>query len=247
MEVNAVDTYDEKVSLFDLTQILEEGIPLAGMLPPFQLKGLSRISAGQSLNVGGIELSEHTGTHMDVPFHVFQDGNTTEKVAADVLVGPIVVYDFSDVPVEKGIDKNDLLEKERTLGIKAEEGDVVLMHTGHYNYWSATPEGQAYLKNRPFLTNDLANEFVGRRIKALGMDMGGPDPLNGKGHPVHEILLGAGIYIVESLREINKVPSHGYTFLGFPLRIKGGSGSPIRAVAVSQRYLLNLVKQTKDY
>jgi arylformamidase len=236
----------EESSILDLTQTLEEGIPLAGMLPPFHLKGLSRTSAGQSLNVGGLELSEHTGTHMDVPFHVYHDGNTVEMAPPDVLVGPISVYDFSNIPVEKGICKQDLLDDEKRTGISAKEGDVVLLHTGHYKYWSPTPEGQAYLKNRPFLTTDLADELVSRRVKAVGMDMGGPDPLGGVGHPVHKILLGAGIYIIESLREIIKVPPKGYVFLGFPLLIKGGSGSPIRALAVSQSYLLKLVDRARS-
>ncbi len=245
---NNSQTYNQDSPLIiDLSQTLEEGIPLAKMLPPFQLRGVSRINAGQNLNVSVMELSEHTGTHMDVPNHVYEHGKTVDEVAPDILVGPILVYDFSSVPVEKGISRHDLLEYEQRVNIKAKEGTVVLLYTNHDRLWNTTPSGQAYLQNRPYLTNDLANEFVDRHIKAVGMDMGGPDPLGGSGHPVHEILLGAEVYIIESLRDIKRVPQRGYTFLGFPLLIKNGSGSPIRALAVSRKYLQNLVHLAENY
>lgn len=227
--------------IIDLSQALEAGIPLAHVLPPFGIEQYLSQTKGDVVNCLLLHLSDHTGTHCDSPRHVFPDGVTIDRMPADLLVGPIELYDFSAIERAAGITARDLMDLEARRGRKAGRGSVVLLRTDHSKRWAPTPEGEAYLKDRPFVCLDAAQYLIERQVKAVGLDTGGPDPLGGS-LSVHAHLLGHGVPVIESLCNLDLIPAQGeYFFLGFPLKIRGGTGSPIRAVAVSRSYLLGLL------
>ncbi|MGE5542817.1 MAG: cyclase family protein, partial [Bacillota bacterium] len=169
------------------------------------------------------------------------DGATIDELPADVLIGPIVLYDFSSIERGAGIAAEDIRRYEEASGIRATEGSVALIRTDHSRFWSPTESGQAYLKDRPFVKEDAAQYLVDSGIKALGIDVGGPDRLGGS-LDVHKLLLAQGVYIIESLCNLDRIrPGDRYFFLAFPLKIRHGTGSPVRAIAVSDEYLAALL------
>lgn len=111
------------------------------------------------------------------------------------------------------------------------EGDVVLFCTGHSRHWDKRPDGMAYLQDRPWIDPAATQYLIDKKIKAIGIDVGGPDPL-GAGHIVHDLLLSHEILIVETLTNLSAVVNKEFLFLAFPLKLTGTSGAPLRAVAM---------------
>jgi arylformamidase len=228
--------------VIDLSQTLEEGIPLAHVLPPIKMSPVLSREKGDPVNCYAMVLSEHTGTHFDVPRHVDSSGATLDDYEPTSLCGPLVRIDVLKRPRGLEIDRN-LIEK--VLPAKAAcKGAVVLLNTGQSKLWKNTPEGEAYLKNRPYLSTEAAQYLVDQGAKAVGVDVGGPDQI-GSDLPVHKLLLKQGVFIIESLCNLDHVPETGYLFMAFPLKIGKGSGSPIRALAVAPQFLKELIRQVE--
>ena len=102
------------------------------------------------------------------------------------------------------ITADDVKEAEAKAFREIQAGDVVLLATNHSRLWRETPEGYEYLKNRPWIDPSAAEYFVEKGIKAIGIDVGGPDPLGGT-HIIHEMLLSRDILITESLCNLEQL------------------------------------------
>ncbi len=228
--------------VIDLTQALEPGIPLAHVLPPFDAQWVLDQDKGDPVNCMSFHLSEHSGTHMDVPRHVLKSGDSLDAFAPTLLCGPVIRLDVTNRP--KGLEIDLALVKQALQREKIDrlKGAVVLLHTNHSLLWQTGPEGQKYLAQRPYVAPETAQYLADQGIRALGVDVGGPDPLGGS-LAVHRLLLERKIFIIESLCHLDQVPPRGYLFLGFPLRLKAGTGSPIRALAVAPEFLRDLAGQ----
>jgi len=228
-------------SIIDLTQTIEEGIPLAHVLPAIKMDPVLSQAKGDPVNCYSIALSEHTGTHFDVPRHVYLEGETLDEFEPTSLCGPIIKFDVESRPKGLEIDLDLIKYVQQDHGLKIVKGSVVLLNTGHSKLWTNTPNGEAYLKNRPFLSTQAAQYLVDWGVTAVGIDVGGPDQL-GSNLPIHRLFLKQGVYVIESLCNLDAVPNTGYLFMAFPLKIRRGSGSPIRALAVSPEFLERLIK-----
>jgi kynurenine formamidase len=234
----------EENDVIDLTHTIQPGIPVAHILPALTMRFVLSQSRGDPVNCQLITLTEHTGTHFDVPRHVDSAAPALDEFLPAAICGPIIRLNMEKQRRGLAIDVSRLEHAEIESGTKIASGSVVLLHTGHSKLWRADDAGQEYLNDRPFLTLEAASRLVERRVKAIGLDVGGPDPL-GSDLPVHKLLLAKGILIIESLRNLDMVPSVGYIFMAFPLKIRGGTGSPIRAVAVSPRFLERLASEAR--
>ena len=155
----------------------------------------------------------HTGTHIDMPKHIIKDGHTSDDFELSSVNGKCVVVDFS---CEKNHEVDDVFLKRTTI----EKGDIVLIKTKNsfdtafnFEYDFLNARGAQYLK-------ECGIKAVG--IDALGIERNAP------GHPTHNILLGAGIYIIEGLA-LAEIESGRYNFLCVPLKIVGVEGLPARA------------------
>jgi arylformamidase len=157
--------------------------------------------------------SDHIGTHVDSPFHFIPTAGTIESVRPEQLIGPAVCLDVSAKRPDEAVTPEMLESAERAAGARVERGDILLC---------------------PGLNRAAAEWVAARGVKVLGCDLATPDDPRDMVRPVHLILLGQGILIIEHLVNLDQLPIPRFQFVGLPLRIKGATGSPIRAVAIIQ-------------
>jgi kynurenine formamidase len=180
-----------------------------------------------------ITLLTHSGTHVDCPYHYFAEGTTIDHVPLERCAGPGVRVDLRDVAQAHLPITPDLVAARLPPGVPLR--DVILIfHTG----WLERTGGDArYFLENPHLTPELAHWLVLQRVKAIAVDTQvehapaarPPDPTDS---PVHRILLGAGILIIEHLINLDQLPASGFDLLAFPIKLQGADGAPARVVAI---------------
>jgi arylformamidase len=191
--------------VIDISLSIDPGMAVWPGDPPVLVEPQSRIEAGDVAAVSRLALGTHTGTHVDPPAHFLAGAATVDELSLDVLVGPAVVADLTGGgPVDAA----------RLAALDLPEGTVrVLLKT-------AAAEG--------LLTPDGAALLVERGVQLVGADTLSIEPA-GADYPVHRLLLGAGVIIVEGL-DLRAAAPGAYQLACLPLRIAGGDGAPARAV-----------------
>lgn len=177
---------------------------------------------------------EHTSTHVDSPAHFLQDGATIDKIPISRYVSNGVVLDFSKEAANYAIGKEDIVKALQSAG-KTDVGPgwALLFYTG-YTSKAGSPE---WLKH-PELNEDAAKFIADKEVNAIGFDAPSPDhgeiSASGKlsGFAAHRILLPKEIAVYENLNNLDKLLNKDFLFVGAPLRLVGGSASPVRALAV---------------
>lgn len=170
--------------------------------------------------------SDHIGTHVDSPFHFIPAGGTIEAVALDRLVGPAVCLDVSAKAPESPVTPDMLEAAEGRAGASVQRGDILLVRA-----WPGHHTDDGFLRCAG-LNREAAEWAVARGVKALGCDLASPDDPRDLTRPVHMFLLGQGIPIMEHIAHLETLPAPRFQFVGLPLRIRGATGSPIRAIAI---------------
>ncbi|MGW0588740.1 cyclase family protein [Streptosporangium sp. NPDC002607] len=242
------------IEVIDLTAPLSSETPILrlpepfGNTVPFTLKEISRYDdRGPAWYWNDIVTGEHTGTHFDAPVHwvTGKDGEDVSQVPVDRLIAPAVVLDFA---AEAAGDADFLLE---IAHVKAweeangplPEGGWLLYRTG----WDARSHDQERFLNAnetgphtPGVSVECARwlaeetSIAGLGVETVGTDAGaahGFDPA----FPCHSFLLGAGKYGLTQLRNLDRLPVTGAVVVASPLPIVGGSGSPLRVLALVER------------
>ncbi len=181
--------------------------------------------ASIGFNITQISLSTHQGTHLDVPFHFYDDGKTLDQVPLERFYGPAVLIDLAPggyLPAKTPIT----MERFAPHAAKFQPGAKVIYRTG----WDRMFGTPASFSELPSLTLEAAQWIADRRIGLLGMDTLTP---SADWKDVHLTLLkpGVEIIIVEGLANLDRLPER-FTFAGFPLNVQGRDGSPIRAVGI---------------
>lgn len=215
--------------LVDLSHTVEDGlITYKGLPAPIICDYLSREASkahyaeGTTFHIGRIDMVANTGTYVDSPFHRFADG-----------------ADLSELALESLADVEGVLVRIRTatpsVGAAAFEGlDVagkaVLVQTDWSRHWST----DQYFEGHPFLTEDAAIALRDRGARIVGIDSYNIDDVSGSTRPVHTVLLGAGIPIVEHMCKLGELPTSGFRFHAVPVKIKGFGTFPVRAYATLQ-------------
>jgi len=210
--------------LIDLSEPLEQGQLNFPFDPKLSIVVHNTI-ASIGYNMTQISMATHQGTHLDVPFHFFNDGKTVDQVSLERFYGPAVLVDLAPGGYLEA--KTPItLEMFKPHEEKFQSGAKVIYRTG-WDRAFGTPES---FSDFPTLTLEAARWIADRRIGLLGMDTLTPST---DWKEVHLTLLrkGVEIVIVEGLTNLEKLPER-FTFVGFPLNIKGRDGSPIRAVAI---------------
>ena len=173
-------------------------------------------------NITQLILSTHLGTHLDAPFHFFDEGRTVEKVDPARGFGPAWVLDFSWLGPKAEITRADLVAHEK----KITRGARIIVHTG----WDKVFPAERYFTDYPGLVPDACAYLAERGISCLALDM--PSVYAVDYVAVHHTLLGADILIVEGLTRLEELKGDRVFFCALPLRIRGRDGSPCRAIAV---------------
>lgn len=172
----------------------------------------------------------HAGTHVDAPYHFLEQGRTIEQVPLDRFFGPAVVYDLTHKPKKSLITDEDLAECAKEIA--PQQGDIVLIRTG-IDVQLGRPE---YLSDYSGLSESGARYLVKQNVKAVGTDAPGIDHPEATACPAHYVLLPEEILIYENLANLGALldlaKGRRFSFHALPLKIRKGTGSPVRAMAV---------------
>lgn len=227
------------LSVFDVSPDIEPGMPMWFLYDGPEITPiLVRETHGAVAN--RIALSEHTGSHVDAPYHFDPDGLTIGEVPADALfLRPYKKYGLADDDPQPGdlIGLERLKAAEARGGFQLHQGDVAVMEMGWDRYFpqGADEREQGWWgSNQPGLSPEACEYLASVGVSAVASDTAACDVaakdgaiLAGHGHS--EYFLPRGILIVEGLRHLADVPSSGL-MVALPLKINGGTGSPIRVV-----------------
>jgi kynurenine formamidase len=188
---------------------------------------------------------EHGGTHLDAPIHFSEGGHTTDQVPLERLIAPAAVI---DVAGQASADRDYRLTRDAVLQFEKAHGQIaagtiVLLRTGWSRHWpnvkpylgDDTP-GDASKLSFPSYGDEAARLLVEeRRVAALGIDTASIDYGRSQDFVVHRIAMRQNVPGLENLTNLDRLPVRGATVVALPMKIEGGSGGPLRAVALVPR------------
>lgn len=210
----------------------------------FKLDQLSRgqTEGGWFYSANAFSTPEHGGTHLDAPIHFAEKGQTSDLIPIDKLIGPAVVIDItakSSSDPDYRLTRDDVLAFERQHG-RIREGTIVLLRTGWSSRWpdrkrylgDDTP-GDATRLHFPSFGEEAAKLLVEERgAEAIGVDVASIDYGQSKDFIVHRIAAARNVPGLENLTALDKLPPTGATLIALPMKIEGGSGGPVRVIAI---------------
>jgi arylformamidase len=181
--------------------------------------------------VSSVHQSLHTGAHIDSPLHVFKDGITTAEISLDQVIGDAIVVDLSFVGANHKITIDDL---RRGGADQVKKGDIVLLRTD----WTDTMYGRwpDYFTTSPYFPPESAEWLVAKGPKNIGFDFFEeycarlPD-FSSEDFPMHRVILGAGVVIMEGLTNLGALPTTRVDFEAPFYKIAGTEGAPARFFA----------------
>jgi kynurenine formamidase len=229
-------------SFYDVSPVIDERLPVFPGHPPIEIRADERTHERDGYFLQRLGLGEHVGSHVDAPAHAVPglSHRTIDRFPVERFVAPYVKYDVSALAPGPGdlVGAAELLESERRDDVASRAGDIAIVQFGwdvNLRPESDDPDERAWwIRNAPGLAEDACELLAGRRVAGVGSDTATCDCAvvdgvitSDVGHTrwflPHEILL------FEGLVGLGRAPATGL-FIGLPLRIRGGSGSPIRAV-----------------
>jgi len=214
--------------LVDVSHIVEDGlVTYPGLPAPIVCDYLSRADSrahyapGVTFQIGRIEMVANTGTYVDSPFHRYEEGADLAGLALENLA------DLDGLVVDA------TSAQAREIGPAFFQGlplasRAVLVRTGWDTHW-ATP---AYFDGHPYLTRAAAELLREAGVALVGIDSLNIDDIRDGNRPVHSIVLGAGVPIVEHLCNLAALPTSGFRFHATPVRFRGVGTFPVRAYGV---------------
>ena len=206
--------------LIDLSHSIEVGMPVyPGSLPP-------QIGEACSIDTDGfketcIKFLTHTGTHIDVPAHLFPGGKSLDSFESGKFYGKAQVINCKHL---SEIDEN-LISRAYNLDKNPE---FLLFYTGWSDYWGDA----GYFSDFPLLTPEAVKLICKLPLKGIGIDAISFDAVVDDALPNHKMLLEKEIILIENLCNLNELINLNFSLSCLPLKIKGADGSPVRAVAI---------------
>ncbi len=210
------------MDIFDISRTLSADLAEWPGDEAFRFKFNGRIAEGASVNVGMISMSLHNGSHADARYHFEDDGWTMEQAQLQTYLGPAIVVDLSHKY------SGDSMPQMTVADLAGSADELIntprlLLKT---NVWR---DSAVFPKQIPTIGADVPAWLQARGVKLLGFDVPSVDEITSKDLPNHHAIGAAGISIVESL-DLSAVKAGRYNFVGLPLKIAGGDGSPVRAI-----------------
>ena len=175
-------------------------------------------------------MPDHAGTHIDAPRHFGKSGIGMDEYPLEKCIVPGICIDLRHITPRAEIGPDDLAAAVKTSGHAIPKGGTVLLCTGHHARTFPTP---AYATDNSGV-NEAATAWLAEQgIVHFGIDSMRPGPEGRINALVHKVCLEVGITHMESLCNLEALLGQGpFTFIGLPLKFRGGTGSPIRAVAI---------------
>ncbi|MBZ5572403.1 MAG: cyclase family protein [Acidobacteriia bacterium] len=217
---------DKNPRLIDLSHTVEHGlVTYKGLPAPIICDYLSREASrkyyapGTEFQIGKIEMVANTGTYLDSPFHRYANGKDLSQLDLNKL---------ANLPAIKVSSHNkSAIDAECFSGEANLAGKAVLVETGWSRHWN-TPQ---YFEGHPFLTEDAAKFLADSGVALVGIDSHNIDDVGDLRRPVHSILLGHEIPIVEHMTNLTNLPASEFRFFAVPVKVKGFGTFPVRAFA----------------
>lgn len=179
-----------------------------------------------------LAMGDHTGTHIDAPRHFDADPSAAsiDEMPLEKFFRDAICLDLSKKPLKSDISIEDLQEAVTAAGVDIRQGDMVLLHMDFTRRTFGTP---AYLTDFPGLTKESAEWLGSHGIAMFGVEAISPGRPHKNNFEVHLVCRDMGFTHVEGLVNLDLLVGAGrFKFIGFPLKIKNGTASPIRAVAM---------------
>jgi arylformamidase len=231
------------LTIHDASPAIDAQTPMWFLYPSPEITPLfGHAEAGAAAN--RVALAEHSGTHVDAPFHFDADGLTVDRVAIDsLLLRPFRKYDLTADDLQPGemVTVEHLRAAEERAGFTLSRGDVAILELG----WDRNLPGGAnereagwWGRNQPGVSPEACEYLADAGVVCVACDTAACDVAAKDGemfgaHGHASAFLPRGILIVEGLTGLSQVPSTGL-FLALPLKITGGTGSPLRVVLLSE-------------
>jgi len=222
-----INKKNEAGLLIDLSHTIEHGlVTYKGLPAPIICDYLSREKSkqfyeeGTEFQIGKIEMVANTGTYIDCPFHRFENGKDLSELGLECFA------DIEGIVISVPFAETLAITEEHLKNLEI-RNRAVLIHTGWDSHWNT----EKYYDNHPYLTEGAAEYLRDCCVRLVGIDSHNIDNTLGKSRPVHTILLGAEILIVEHLCNLYLLPPEGFTFSAIPPKFKGVGTFPVRAMA----------------
>jgi kynurenine formamidase len=223
-----VANQEQEPRLIDVSHVVHDGmITYKGLPAPIICDFLSREASrdhyaeGTEFHIGRIDMVANTGTYIDAPFHRYAHGKDISQLPLSSLAnleGVVVRVDSSH---GKNIDVSEF----ENINVRAK---AVLVHTGWDVHWGS----DQYFEGHPFLTREAAQYLVEKEVKLVGIDSLNIDDTSDGHRPVHTILLGAEIPIIEHLCNLGSLPECDFKFFAVPVKVKDFGTFPVRAFGI---------------
>jgi arylformamidase len=224
---------DGRFDFVDLTHPLRVGMPVWPTHPPFEQRRISSLESGDASCNHALCLSEHTGTHFDAPLHFFRGGRSIAAVPVCRFFGRLATIDLRDAPPDSEVGAERLLAFETSHG-SLQAGDAVMVSFGWGRYWGHPEDGEKFFREWPGLSREASLLLVARGVRLVGSDCLSIDRSSSVDFPAHKALLGADVLIGENFANLERLPPW-CSLVAMPLPIEGGSGAPVRAIALIPR------------
>ncbi len=231
----------------DVSPVIDARWPVFPGHPQVEIDGEARTHERDGYFLQHLSLGEHVGSHVDAPAHAVASlpDRTIDRYPVQRFIAPYVKYDLSGQSLKPGelVTREDLQEVEARDGIRPRRGDIAIVQFGwdvHFKPDAAEADERLWwIRNAPGLAEDACAHMAELGVAAVGSDTATCDAAVVDGTITSDVghtraFLPAEILIFECLIGLAAAPATG-VFIGLPLRIRGGSGSPIRAVLIEER------------
>lgn len=227
--------------IIDLSMEVYDGMPVHKVLPSVHIsthathEEWDKVENPKRLSpsVNKLEMSEHTGTHVDALSHMSSAnyGQTIDTMPLSMFYTEGICLDFSDKQPMELIEACDIQQALIKAQLTLKQGDTILFFTDHYRKHFNTPDWP----RNPGISAEAARWLGLQKIAAFGVESMAPGVSGVSNKEVHKICGEMGFTHYENMVNLHKLVGRGrFQFIGLPLKIRGGTGSPVRAIAVFQ-------------
>ncbi len=227
------------LEIIDLSQEIFSGMPVFPDMPAVNIsvhashEQWDKIIDSDVVSpaVNRLELGEHTGTHVDALSHMRRQdrGRSIDTMPLMMFYTEGICLDLSDKGLQELIEPADLERALSQARLEIRQGDTVLLYTDHYRRAFSTADWE----HGPGVSAEAARWLGQQKISAFGVETMAPGVLHVSNKKVHHICGELGFTHYENMVNLHQLIGRGrFRFIGLPLKIRGGTGSPVRAVAV---------------
>jgi arylformamidase len=208
--------------IYDVSLPVSASLPMWPGDPPVSITWGLQISKGDKVNLSSLLMSSHSGTHVDAPVHLIDEGLTADEIPLEQLVGKATVVE---------IRHQKLITRQELEGCSLGNAQRVLFKTRNSQYWQVKTQG--FQKDFVNIDAEAAEYIVELGVKLVGIDYLSVDAFSAEELKTHLILLRNDVVIVEGL-DLSRVPAGQYMLYCLPLKIMYGDGAPARVILVKE-------------